>query len=169
MWGACGVTNTISKPAPMSAPVSTGPARTLLYFRLPMGSQSALRQTHLAWGPVQAADGSLCPLALQGHSCLTMGFMEFSSLAWSPSCPSFSTDLDVCRVLSVTWPHVYGCSSAAMVFLLKYMITSVSLMVSAFCWLNFKERTLNERKSCISWYEADTEFFSFQKNLLSYS
>lgn len=120
----------------------------------------------LVWSHAQSAGGSQLRLGLQGHNCLTMGFTGFSTPAWTTSWLSFSPDLGVCRVLSVTYSHFYGCCSAAIFFLLKYVITSLSLMVSAFCWLHRRERTLNERKSCIGLYEVDTESFSFPPTLL---
>lgn len=48
---------------------------------------------------------------LQGHSCLTMGWLHhgvqsnLSSGAWSTSSPSFSTDLDVFKVVPFAYSH----------------------------------------------------------------
>ncbi|KAM9590816.1 uncharacterized protein ACIBXB_005871 [Morphnus guianensis] len=100
---------------------STGPARSLLQHRLPMGSQPPSSTHLLQHGVLHGLQGDSLPHhglhhGLQGNLC---------SGAWSTSSPSFFTDLGGCRIVSLTYSHSSLPVAVAQQFfpLLKYVIT----------------------------------------------
>ena len=77
-WVPCGVTSPTSKPAPAWAPLSTGPARSLLQHGLPMGSQLPSGIHLLRCGVVHKLHVDICSTVdlhgCRGTTCLTMVF-----------------------------------------------------------------------------------------------
>ena len=121
-WVPHGVRSPASKPAPVWAPLSMGP-QVLPGACSSVGfprATASFRFLHLAlaWGPPQATGGISAPLSsflhgLQGDSLLHHGLHhglqgDLCSGAWSTSCPSFCTDLGVCRV-----PYIFSLLSPA--------------------------------------------------------
>lgn len=164
------VTSPASRPAPVSAEAD------LLLFLSPQVLPGPCWGAgfpwdhNLLWASTQfdtesstGCRGVSAPLGAAGTQLPHRGPHRIICPSMEHFLPSFSTDLGICRGLSVTYSHFYVRCSAATSFFLKYIITSLLLMDSLFCWLHCKERMLNDRKSCINWYEVDTEFFSFQK------
>jgi len=115
-WVPHGVTSPASKPAPVWAPLSTGPGRGLFQHGVPMGSQPPSGIHLLRHGvPSMGYRWSSAPpwtsKDCRGTACLTMvcitsckgGLSALSSGAPPP--PSFFTDLGVCRAVSLTSSH----------------------------------------------------------------
>jgi len=94
----------------------TGPPKSLLQHGLSMGSQPPLGTAPCSgmgsslgcrWVSAPAVDLH----GLQGHSLAHCGLLHglqgnLCSSTWSTSCPSFSTDLEVCRVVALSWSHL---------------------------------------------------------------
>ena len=149
-----------------SLPGSTGPARSLLWCRLPTGSQPLLG-IHLiltsCWrGVLHGLQVDICSAmnvhGMQGDSLPRHGLLHglqenLCSGAWSPS-SSYFTELDVCRVVSLTCSH----SSLQLKWLVWFFLL-FSNMLSHECyhWRAWPWPALNPSCNCLALALSDME------------
>jgi len=98
---------------------SAGPARSLLQYRVPKGSQP-LSVIHLLWhGVLHGLSGDICSTVdlhgLQGDSLPHQGLLHrlqgnLCSSTWSTSSPFFFTDLGACRAISHRLTPLSSCN-----------------------------------------------------------